>query len=561
MAEKLPTINYNRTGVGSMGRANTSLPGSLSSSRTNLTRSGIRLAGATVDLIDRISKSSESNDLAVVESSLTEKMSELDVIIAKKTTYSAADLEDMGVKFNKSTTKLGPDGKEVKEDRQIIPAAEVADQVYKIRAREIQAAAYSNAPNAKSLVAIKKRYATLYEKGVDGALNHQLNHAIRTEKIKVATAFDAAIKSGNEQGAKDIANAAFESGTWSEAKYEAERSSISDRVRTNIYMQAVNMTDNTPDLEYTRTMMTNDTQLSIQAKKALNGTFQSKINRLDAAAEKKAKENKLVNSATKLIQSTDYIRQIGAPLPADEIVNMGQGMTATDRKALATYNNSLYSVTDPETFDKLAVQVRSISIPDGTTVAQRRERVMQDLIEATESKQINGKDFLKLTGMINVSQEFQTASPAAKRTVDMIWQDLTGGSKNMISSALSLGGIDTLTASKAEFDLLRIIDQSPVGFDPAAWWDKNRTNYYTESVISNLKILEEQTGFGFVVMQEGSRYKINRKETIKAMKAKIKSGRITQAEANAKLMVITGASDQVTAVTDKDKKVKDQFSQ
>lgn len=561
-SQKLPTINYNVTGVGSMGRFDTSLPARQQAAETNLIRSGIGLVGTTVDLIKKINKSSATNDLAVVESSLTEKMSELNTTIAKTNTYDAVELEDMGVKFEKQTVGLDENGNNITFDREIIPAHEVADQVYKIQARRIQGAAYSNAPNSKSLNAVKRKYAELYGKGINGALNHQLTHAQRAEKIKMHTAYESAVKAGNEAGAREIANVAFQSGTWSEDKYRGAISSLSDRVRTNIYMRSISNTDDAMGLEFSKTIMLNDNQISIAAKKSLNGMYSSKIGKIDAAAEKAAQERKVNSSANFLINSVDHIRAIGSPIPVDEIINMSQGMTPTDRKTLATYNNNMHGTTDTATFDALSVQVRSISIPDGrTTISQRREKVMADLTQAVEEKKLGGNDFLQLTGLINKSQEFQTSNPRAKRAVDMIWQDLTGGSKDMITEALSLGGVQTLTASKAEFDLKALIDTSPVGFDPVEWWNTNRSNYYSSSIIGNMEELEKQSGFGFIVMEEGSRYKINSKATIESMKAKVRSGSISQKDANAKLNQALGSSSQVERIINKDKKIREQFSQ
>jgi len=556
-AQKLPTISYNKMGVGSMGRFDVSLPSRAKSAELGVIRAGVSAVSSVANLVRA---TGATNDLAVVDSQLTEKMAELNAKVAKQNTYTTEELEDMGVKFKKTTTMLDESGEQVEEDRKVIPAHEVADQVYKIQARAVQKAAYANAPNAKSLVAVKRKYAELYGSGIGKALDHQLVHAQRTEKIKMQTAYDQAVSAGNESGAKEIATAAYQSGTWSKEKYQAAMSS--DRVRQNIYMKSINTSDDIVSLELSKTIMVNDTKLRVESKKSLNGMYTSKISRINAANEAKAKEKKINSSANYLINSVDHIRQIGSPIPVDEIINMSQGMTPTDRKALATFNQNMHGATDSATFDSLSVRVRSISIPDGrTTISQRREQVMIDLVGAAENGKLSGDDFLRLTGLINASQEFQTASPRAKRAVDMIWQDLTGGAKDMISDALSLGGVQTMTASKAEFDLKALIDTSPVGFDPVEWWNKNRTEYYSQSIVGNMEELEKQTGFGFIVMEEGSRYKINHKATVESMKAKIKSGAITQEEANSKLNDALGSSNQVERVMNKDKKIREQFSQ
>ena len=201
---KIAGINYSRTGIASMGREDVGAPVRLHAAKSRL-RSEI--IGGAIGIAKKIRDANETADAVNISSVMSEKMGELNTRIKHQKSYTKQELKDLGIKY------------EDKTDRDILPASEMAETIYKQLAGKIKEEAMGKVSGTKSYGAVNRIYGSLYKSGIDDAVLHSIAHANAEVKIKANVGFEDAIAKGDLDSAQATATVALVTGTWTKKEY------------------------------------------------------------------------------------------------------------------------------------------------------------------------------------------------------------------------------------------------------------------------------------------------------------------------------------------------------
>lgn len=516
---KLPGINYSRTGVASMGREDVSAPARLYAAKSGVKSS---LLKGTLQIAKQVKTANESADAINISSSMSEDMAELNTRIKHTKSYTPQELNKLGVEYDD------------KLDRDIIPASEVSETIYKQMAGQIKKDAMSRASGNKAAAAVNRIYSSLYKQGIDDAVMHSIAHAQAEVRIKTNVGFENAVVNGDAEGAKAIADTALANGTWGEKEYVAHVKPMRNRVASNLYLKQLDIVDNAKDIEGISDKIIVDADLSFESRKSLYSSAQSKLKIVNKAIEKRVADAKVEDSSVELTNLSTGIIGSNAALDWDDVYNYSAKMTPSDRRALIAINRSVEkgaaSISDDSTLRQLTADVKTLSFPvEGTTVAQRRGGVSARLVKALEGGSITPSDFSTLMDGINKAQNFAYANPDHKFTEEEIWVTLTGGSKDIISQLFG-GGEAKLNVVDATHALHSAAMREGPSFDAGLWWKSNQEKYLVKAIKSNYENLQKDRNIGLVV--QGNDGFVDMTETTKVLNRMVKDGSMDQNEMN-----------------------------
>ena len=520
---KVPVTQYNRTGVQTIGRYNPMLPGELSLAKAR-TATAITGAVATVsDIVER----SQANSAATVSSELTEQMSELNEKVKSKRSYTSDELDDIGIEYNDTEIKLDSNGNEVETFRDNIPAYEVAEQVYKAQAERFKDVAMSNV-SGKGNQVVENTFAQLYKQGIGDAINHNIKHYQDAQRLRMDAAYNQAVKRGNEDGAKLIAQTAVDNGVWSASEYTSKVEKLPNLVAQNVYIRAIDSAQTKDDLSAIKQLTLADSRFEESTRRTMYKMVDAKQSEIEKKLEVKQKEEFTNSSANMVVMVTNNLIKNKQPIEPEAIQAMA--LTPTDKKLVNTLNNNMFKESDPNTVKGLTVMVKTLGLPAGkANFAQRRASAVDQLLKAVEDNKLGVQDFSTLWDGINKAQAFSYESPDNEVMLEMIWRTLTGGSRDILSDALSEGGVHVQAAINAELKFRDAIRTQGEGFDAYQWWDGNKKEYLLQSTKDNQDEMQNQINLGYAV--ENDKGAVDLQATVLNLRQKVKDNKLTEARA------------------------------
>lgn len=516
---KIAGINYSRTGIASMGRHDVSAPARAHAAESRLRTSIVK---GVVGMAKQVKEANEAADAINISSVMSEKMGELNARIKHQKSYTKQELKELGVEYKDEA------------NRDILPASEVAETVYKQLAAKVKEEAMGGASSTKSKGAVNRIYGSLYKSGIDDAVLHSIAHANAEVKIKANVGFENAIAKGDLDSAQATATVALVNGTWTQKEYTARTEPMRDRVASNKYMQYLNVTDTTAGLKELSDNAIVDPDLKFNSRKTVYNSIQSKLKAVNTVIEKQVKAQKTEQSSLSLTKLSAGIIGNNAPLEWSTINQHTDNMTPPDRKALTALNRSIEngasSISDDTTLRMLTSDVKTLSFPaEGTTVAQRRGATVNKLVQALDDKLITPTDFSTLIDGVNKAQNFAYANPDHKFTEEEIWLTLTGGSKDIISQLFG-GGEAKLNVVDATHELHQAAMDKGPSFDAGQWWEANQKRYIVKAIKSNRVNLQKDRDSGLIIM--GNDGYVDMNKTTDVLNSMLKNGNITEDRMN-----------------------------
>lgn len=524
---KLPGINYN-TQVQSLGREDSSLPMQVANAKANAMS---KISGAVQDVAAAI----EANDVASNAADFQTEMAELNAAAKNRKSYTVKELDSLGIKYG---NQYGPD------KLTSVPAYMVSGKVYRKLSSKVFKTHSGNA-SRKGRAVIAKMYGQMYEEGISVVMANTFREAQSARTVAVESDFDAAVSSGNSNAAQIIAGTALATGFWDNAKYFAKTKKMPNNIARNQYLNNLNNVDDPNTLEVFLDSALIDPRLEPASKNSLYKNYEAKIRTLRKEEDKLVKEDKKQTSYEDFVGTATDILDSGEPMEWGALNNLALGMEPTDGKGLITLNRMMANkggTTDPKVHMGLVAKVKTLSLPsEGTTVSQRRESIVNDLLRAAGvdpatgnqvgPAKISPQDFASLWDQINKSQSFAYDNPEVKRVADFIWTTLTGGSKDMMTRFFGTGP-DTINATKAEADMLAAARNVGPSFDPDSWWSKNGLKYVTSAVEDNEKTMIENRLDKFIIRDFNSPGGIDIDKTSKAIHDRVKSKQMDKHDAD-----------------------------
>lgn len=524
---KLPGINYN-TPVQSLGRQDINAPIRIANAEANVLMKVGSAADKAIESID-------ANKIAIDASKFQATMSELNATMKARKSYTIDELDSLGIPYGK---EYGPD--KLTE----VPAYVTSKRVYQVLSKKIYDASISTA-SKKGTAVISKMYGQMYKAGITPVIINSINEAQSARSVENEQAFDSVVASGNADAAAIISETALATGVWSHEKFLAKTKGMPDKIANGKYLNALNINGDSVILQSQLDAALSDPDLKPSSKNSIYRAYNSKITKIQKNEDADLKGQNDQASYESYVSLSTGILDKGQSMDWSEISTEAMNMRPADGKGLITLNRLMGekgTVTDQKILSSMAVRIRAISLPvEGTTISQRRESLVNELIsktgvdpvtgDITGPSKISAKDFNTLFDSINKAQSFVYDNPEVKRKGDFIWRTLTGGSKDMMTSLFGTGP-DTINAVQAESDMLEAARNSGPGFNPDEWWSVNGVKYLTQSIEDNEVSLQENRISKYIKRDSNSKGGIDMDATVKNIRSRVKAKTMTQIDAD-----------------------------
>lgn len=501
---RLPNIQYTQ-GVQSLGRQDVYGPiqTAQAQSRALMALPGVFDSWAKVASESLINEKVAQYRLQVKE--LTEQVLSAKMIDVYDPAFAGMDLE------------YDPDTAITEGDRLMVPADQVALQIYDSRMKEISEGTIGKLKTKKQ----KDKFygstsdltATSRSKVVSDVMDKRISHYKGVYK----TAYDVAVAQGNAQEAERLTNQYYALGVIGPEERADNLKGLAGRAQESIINQRMASNDINKLQELKSDLLLNRYQISpgvftpwsIPPSKlaARAEQVESRIRFLQTEALRKRKEVK--DQASKELYDQHIIKldETKRPYSSAELSILIPQMTRADRNNFLAVNRAYDKEkrTTGGIQDDMVVKndfqkrIAMLSMASDIPSWRRMEIIQQEIRTAMDLDQITGKTGQQLLkDSSNALMEvFQT--PSFQSAEDYLYSHLTGGTKDTLS--LSEPGAASLAYANAVLEMRQAAIEKGLGFNAEAWAQQNLERFATETVKENLNTLFEE-GFATYIVED-----------------------------------------------------------
>ncbi len=537
---KLPGIDYNRP-VQRLGRHDVQGPIRVANAQVH---AALQVSEAMRNVADVI----ETNDIAERTAKFSNEMAELNAQVKNRKAYDSGELTSLGIEHQSTNKVQAPwlegsydpnaDDGYTEQERDVIPAHEVAVDYYEKRANQIYAA-HSDGLSPRGQKVMNKIWTSKFSAGIAAVTEQSIKYANQYAQAQAELNFEDAVNAGSLEGAVVIAETARANQTWDPIYYASKIGPLEGRVTERNYLNELDNIDDPGELESVQALVLNDDRMTSAQMSGLNKMIETKIQRQNRRIEKEIKEQKEESSSQLLstLAAELTLDEIDFTFP-QEVMLAVQSLTPSDRKAAISIwraERNKVGTSDQEMLKQAHLLVRSTIIPDEmgeSSFLQRRETAREMVTDMLSNGDIAVKDYIVLLDDLNTIRNMPFKSPEYKMVEEDIYITFTGSTKNFMDSIMpdgryAVGLADTM------YELNNAALEEGPGFDARQWWEVKKPEVTTRAHEDNQKLWDESTAAETAVT--GSDGKIDFEKTVENLDEMVVNGEISKDEADKRI--------------------------